>query len=88
MTVFISDRDLLLWTHTSTCALVDIPITIVVFFVCQIARKTRSKEGPLSRWTMDAVSELQPANAIASAKSQVAGRAEFEFEPFLDCDRV
>ena len=27
------------------------------------------------------------SNAIASA-SQVAGRAEFEFEPFLDCDRV
>ena len=43
------------------CALVDIPITIVVFFVCQVARKTRSKKRPLSRWPMDAVSELQPA---------------------------
>ena len=43
------------------CALVDIPITIVVFFVCQVARKTRLKKGPLSRWPMDAVSELQPA---------------------------
>ena len=67
-------------------SLVDIPITIVVFFVCQVARKTRSKKEPVSRWPMDAVSELQPANAIASA-SQVAGRAGFEFEPFLDCDR-
>ena len=37
---------------------------------------------------MYAVSELQPANAITSAKLQVAGRAEFEFEPFLDRDRV
>ena len=69
------------------CALVDIPITIVVFFVCQVARKTSRKKGPLSRWPMDAVSELQPANAIASAL-QVAGRAEFKLEPFLDCDRV
>ena len=69
------------------CALVDIPITIVVFFVCQDARKTRSKKGPLSRWPIDAVSEPQPENAIASAL-QVAGRAEFKIEPFLDCDRV
>ena len=43
------------------CTLVDIPITIVVFFVCQVARKTRLKKRPLSRWPMDAVSELQPA---------------------------
>ena len=42
------------------CALVDIPITIAAFFVCQVARKTRLKKRPLSRWPMDAVSELQP----------------------------
>ena len=71
------------------CALVDIHITIVVFFVCQVARKTRSKKGPLSRWPMDAVSRLQPANAIASA-SQVAGVLSLNSSLFwtvTGCDR-
>ena len=46
------------------CDLVDILITTVVFFLYQVARKTRSKKVPLSRRLVDAVLELQPANAI------------------------
>jgi hypothetical protein len=40
------------------CALVDIVITIVVFFLYKVLREMKSKKEPLSRRPMDAASEL------------------------------